>query len=114
LSRWRAIAAKEGDALRSNAADRHLEEFAFVHKKPLVTRDRRLTERARARRVEVYSPREFWGGRLDVSNGVQRFLRWFAAESPAFARRHDDPGKMAHVLRDMFTLYRYLLLGRRG
>ncbi len=112
LSRWNVIAAKEGDPLRSNAADRHLEDFAHTHKKPLITNEAKLRKRARERGVDVYSPRHFWDGRLDVAKGSQRFLRRFAAESPTFARRYEDPPRRARMLPDMFEFYRYLLLDR--
>lgn len=112
LARWQPIAAREHDALRSNAADRHLEDFAYEHKKPLITREAKLTKRARARGVEVYSPREFWEGKLDVAKEGQRFLRRFDAERAPFARKYPDATERLHVLRDMFEFYRYLLLGR--
>ncbi len=112
LTRWQPIAARDHDKLRSNAADRHLEDFAYEHRKPLITREAKLAKRARARGVEVYSPREFWEGRLDVTNAGQRFLRRFDAERVIFARKYPDATERLRVLRDMFEFYRYLLLGR--
>lgn len=97
---------------RSNAADRHLEEFARVHAKPLITCEAALTARARRSGVEVFSPREFWDGRLDVERGAQRFLRRFRSSEGPFLRTQEQRGEWSRVLVHLFEFYRYLLLRR--
>jgi hypothetical protein len=109
LSGWSVGCADVND--RGNAADRLLMTKALEYGKPLITHDGKLTTRARAAGVEVFSPRKFFTGRLRPG-AERRFLSRLKARAPAFARSKRQSTLWARELEGLFVHYRYLLLGR--
>jgi hypothetical protein len=108
--------------------DGHLLEIARENGLPLITnecyspegidertdnsrRRKKLRHRARAAGVQVFTPREFWDGKIDAEAEAEDFLRRFREAAPAYAAAHSRPDIARNSLDALNALYNHVLLG---
>lgn len=112
LKRW--MPAVQIVDLKGNAADAALLGYAREHALPLITnegyshlglRDEKLRKAAKDADVAVFTPREFWTGKLAPERATDWFLRTFARKAPTFIHRHPRPHIAEDTLRLMFGIY---------
>jgi hypothetical protein len=124
LPDWNPAMPREPGTERSNEADAALIEAARELGVPLITNegysqdgvvDEKLRKRARDAGVPVFTPREFWSGKLDEQEAIEWFLSMFAAKMPSYlAERERDHGKAdlgEGVLKIIHGYYRLVLRG---
>lgn len=94
-------------------ADHFLLDRAHEFGKPLITSEKKLAALARAKGVPVFTPGEFWPGRIDRTRSARCFLSRFRSLAPPFARQMEHAANWARLLDMVFEFYVFLLLGRR-
>jgi hypothetical protein len=111
LSRWDLRFPDDVDP-RKSEADRFLVDRALEFGKPLITHDAAMTRRARARGVEVFTPAQFFTGRMDEAKAVRRFLLRYRTSMKPFARTKEHAENWATLLGRIYEDYVGLLMGR--
>lgn len=111
LSRWGLLYPDDVDP-RKNEADRFLVDKAVEFRKPLVTHDAAMTRKARARDVEVFTPAQFFTGRMDETKAVRRFLLRYRNSMKPFARKQEHAENWATLLDRIYGDYVDLLSWR--
>ncbi len=123
LTDWRQSFPKKSDNLRSNAADRHLLEYAKEHSLPLITNegngqdglaDVKLRLKAKQEGVGVFSPREFYDGKLDEGEAVDAFFSRFRKQVPRYLRRDRRLGRAERTTGHLQLLLDYFRMVLRG
>lgn len=126
LPDWNAAFVERNDAgLKGTSCDTVLLDVACENGLPLITNEgfgvdgvndatlkaKSLRARANAAGVEVYTPREFFSGKLDEQKTIEEFLHAFNQRAPAYVAQHEHP----HVAKDsllwILPAYEHVLLG---
>jgi hypothetical protein len=121
---WRDEFVPDNDlGVEGEAADERLLTYARDNKISLITnegfkvrgvKDKKLRARAKAQGVEVFTPREFYEGKLDEVPAMQAFLKRFAERAPAYIKQHNrefGPSKVGDSLKLLLGVYRHILFG---
>lgn len=123
LPRWGdGLSTEQSDAqLRGNAADAELLRIALENNLPLITNegvtkagviDQKLRLKAKERGARVFSPREFWEGRIDPCKAATAFLSRFVEQRPVYLeqrRQKVGEDKTSEVLDWIFRYYHGVL-----
>jgi len=111
--------ASEGDP-KGNAADAALIAYAQAHRRPLVTNEaftRHGTRADKMRReasvagVQVFTPKEFYSGKIDEAAAIDDFIERFRAEAPSYIRHHYEPEIIGNTMAFLEGYYRHILRG---
>jgi hypothetical protein len=124
LPDWRDTWEIDNDqGLTGMACDDRLLALAEEHSLPIVTNEgftpagtsecnsRRLRTRAKDRGLKVYSPREFWTGKIDEEATIQDFLDRFREHAPQHIKAHLYPKTAEDSLTIIYGYYLHVLLG---
>jgi hypothetical protein len=124
LSGWDARCVIGWDlGIKGTQADDRLLALAQKHDLPLITnegytksgiQDEKLRMNAQAKGVPVFTPREFYEGKLDEPTQTQAFFQRFADRAPAYIETHErefGPSEIRDFLPRMLDIYRHILTG---
>jgi hypothetical protein len=124
LPHWRDTWEDHNDeGLMGTECDDRLLTLAEAHSLPIITNEgftpagpseckaRSLRSRAKARGLAIYSPREFWAGKLDEEAAIQAFLDQFRQQAPRHIRSHPFPKTAEDSLTTIYGYYLHVLLG---
>jgi hypothetical protein len=101
-------------------ADAFLIDYAKQHGLPLITnegfspdgiRNEKMRKKAIAACVRVFTPREFYAGRVDEQSEIRTFLRRFDRRAPRYIAAYSRPVVARDSLGWMSGYYRHVLLG---
>lgn len=121
---WFAGYVPENDkGLVGDKADDHLLAYAKQNGLPLITnegfrvrgvKDQKLRKRAKAEGVAVFSPKEFYEGRMDEQAEIWAFFKRFADRAPIYIDQHNRLNGQTNVrdaLHRLDGVYRHILFG---
>lgn len=120
LDRWKGCIAPGPDELSKTDADRELVRFATEHGLPLITNEGfgphgvsniKLRKRAQKAGVDVFTPRQFYDGKLEENVAIEGFLSAFREARPEYLAKHPKPQIASTSLDVLFGLYHHVLLG---
>jgi len=123
LPDWRDTWEIDNDAgLQGQECDDRLLALAAEHSLPIITNEgftpdgfiedpKKLRQRARARGLAVYTPREFWSGKMDEAVRIDQFLSRFCAEASKYISTHRSPPMAHDSLSTILGYYKLVLLG---
>lgn len=124
LNDWKSIADEVPETVSDDAADLLLIDYAKANDLPIITAEgytrdgivddnkkRNMRARCKAAGVSVYAPREFYAGKIEPDEAIERFLERFAARVPEWLAVRGKNDKMGEVLRWIFGYYRMILRG---
>jgi hypothetical protein len=123
LPEWESHMPTEPGDASGNDADRLLVEFAKEHALPLITNEgftqrgvveEKMRKRAREAGVSVFSPRQFYLGKIDEAAEIEAFLSRFRDQVPRYleARKRElGEDNVAEVLSWVYGYYRLILKG---
>lgn len=72
---------------------------------------KRLRAKALAAGVRVYTPRQFWSGKIGAGSACRKFLRRFDRQAQRFLHGFARGSPVADTLRDMRGYYGHVLFG---
>ncbi len=121
LPGWSLLADRGEPEHAGNAADDHLVTLARRLKAPLITNEGFTIEGvneahgirglARARGVRVFSPAQFWRGKMSEGGAVRHIFQRFDREAPKYLRSQSYGDGAKQALLDRRNILRYLLQG---
>jgi len=122
LGDWQHASSEGNDAgVKGDAADERILGFAKEHAAPLVTNEgfsphgialHGLRARAQAEGVAVFTPTEYWTGKLDPAEASEWFLKHYRDNVSLFIADHPNPPAAEKSLMWMYGAYQHVLLGR--
>lgn len=124
LPRWEMLVPTQPGTEKGSAADRAYVESAKSGGLPLVTNegftpsgivDQGLRKRAKTAGVPVFTPREFYDGKINEAVEIGGFLTRFRDQAPRYLAAHWErigkKDKSDELLTLVFGVYRHVLLG---
>jgi hypothetical protein len=124
LPDWDMRTPAEPGSETSNAADQAYLDFAKRNGLPLITNEghaqggigkkKNLREMAQKAEVAVFTPKEFYTGKIDESAEIEGFLQRFQEQAPVYmARRRQELGEdeIGEVLGWIYGYYLMILRG---
>lgn len=121
LNRWNMVFEDEDATLRGNGCDDELVKLAQKYGVPLVTNegltmdgvdDVRLRSKALAARVPVFTPRQFWSGRISETAAAKKFCERFDAKARKLVRRNGNSRASVNAVRVRKALLQHIFFGR--
>lgn len=123
LDRWDSRVEPGSDAgLSGEACDDKLVEMALRHRAPLITNEgysirgvsadepRKLRAKASARGVPVFTPRQFWMGKMG-ERATRKFLARFDAQAPKYLRGQGNSVAAQNAVRMRRALLHHVFFG---
>jgi hypothetical protein len=121
LSGWKSNTVPgSDDGLRGNKCDDRLVQIASDNSLPLITCegmtidgvvDAKIRKKATAAGVPVFTPREFWQGRLNAKEAIKFFGQRFDKGAPRYIRGSRSPAVTAESMNVLRGAYQHVLLG---
>ena len=120
LQNWEIRFPGEEDGQKGNAADAALLMFAKEHNIDLITNegftpagivDEKLRLMAKREGVQVFTPREYWEGKIDPDMVAIKFLEGFSCAAPKYCAQAENPNVAEDSLLMMQGYYEHILLG---
>ncbi len=124
LDRWNSLSGRDANGeLKGNDCDDLLLETSRLARLPLITNEgytpsgisaadpKKLRAKAIAAGVPVYTPRQFWSGKINPKRASRKFLARMDAKAPKFLKGHTRSPQVAKTLDVMRGIYQFILFG---